>query len=70
MVETYLNKADGLVLSVKVAAGDPDLSSTGKRVHPHQFWKDPFKSSSCCCLGRKDRDSRMGSHSMKIQKKD
>lgn len=43
-VETYPKKADGLVRSVKVAIGDPKLSSTGKRVHPHQFWKDLFKS--------------------------
>ena len=63
VIETYPNKADGLVRSVKVAIGDPDISSTGKRVHPHQFWKDPFKSLSCCCQERKDWDSRMGSHS-------
>lgn len=44
VIETYPNKADGLVRSVKVTIGDPKLSSTGKRVHPHQFWKDLFKS--------------------------
>ena len=34
VIETYPNKGDGLVRSVKVAIGDPELSSTGKRVHP------------------------------------
>ena len=43
VVEMYLNKADGLVRSVKVAVGDPDLSSTGKRVHPPSVLERPIQ---------------------------
>lgn len=43
VIETYPNKADGLVRSVKVAIGDPDISSTGKRVHPPSVLERPIQ---------------------------
>lgn len=43
VIETYPNKDDGLVRSVKVAIGDPELSSTGKRVHPPSVLERPIQ---------------------------
>ena len=43
VIETYPNKADGLVRSVKVAIGDPELSSTGKRVNPPSVLERPIQ---------------------------
>ena len=43
VIETYPNKADGLVRSVKVAIGDADLSSTGKRIHPPSVLERPIQ---------------------------
>ena len=43
VIETYPNKADGLVRSVKVAIGDPSLPSTGKRVHPLSVLERPIQ---------------------------
>ncbi len=43
VIKKYPNKADGLVRSVKVAVGDPDLSSTGKRVHPPSVLERPIQ---------------------------
>ena len=43
VIETYPNKDDGLVRSVKVAIGDTELSSTGKRVHPLSTLERPIQ---------------------------
>ena len=43
VIETYPNKDDGLVRSVKVAIGDPEISSTGKRVHPPSVLERPIQ---------------------------
>ena len=43
VIETYPNKDDGLVRSVKVAIGDPELSSTGKRVHSTSILERPIQ---------------------------
>ena len=41
VIETYPNKDDGLVRSVKVVIADPELSNTGKRVHPPSILERP-----------------------------
>ena len=43
MMETYPNKDDGLVRSVKVVIGDPELSNTGKRVHLPSILERPIQ---------------------------
>ena len=62
VMEKYPNKADGLVGSVKKRLETLISPALARECIPHQFWKDPFKSLSCCCQERKDRDSRIGSH--------
>ena len=39
----YTNKDNGLVRGVKMAIGDPELSSTGKRVHPPSILERPIQ---------------------------
>ena len=43
VIETYPNEADGLVRSVKVAIGDPELSSTGKRLNSPSVLERPIQ---------------------------
>ena len=43
VIEMYPNKDDGLVCSVKVAIEDPDLYSTGKRLHPLSILERPIQ---------------------------
>lgn len=71
VIETYPNKADGLVRSVKVAIGDPDLSSTGKRVHPPSVLERPIQKL-VLLLPREERPGFLHGEPLNedIQKKD
>ena len=71
VIETYPNKADGLVRSVKVAIGDPHLSSTGKRVHPPSVLERPIQKL-VLLLPREERPGFLHGEPLNedIQKKD
>lgn len=71
VIETYPNKDDGLVRSVKVAIGDPELSSTGKRVHPPSVLERPIQKLVLLLLKEKSPGLPHGEpFNEEIQKKD